>query len=56
MKHEDSSALTFPAEAVLMFDSADISTTVANYFLFVLTDKTASSEVVKVFHALEGGV
>jgi hypothetical protein len=55
MKHEDASAFTFPAEAVLMFASADISTTVANYFLFVLTKKSAT-EIVKVFHAIEGGV
>ena len=56
MRHADASAFTFPAEAMLMFDTADISTTEDNYFLFVLTDKTASSEVVKVFHALEGGL
>ena len=56
MKHQDASAFTFPTEAVLMFNVADISTTVDNYFLFVMTDKTASAEVVKVFHALEGGI
>lgn len=55
MKHQSASAFTFPSTALLMFDSADISTTVANYFLFVLTKKS-STEVVKVFHALEGGV
>lgn len=56
MRHNDASAFTFPTEAMLMFDTADISTTVDNYFLFVITDKTGSSEVVKVFHALEGGI
>ena len=56
MRHADASAFTFPSEAMLMFDTSDISTTDDNYFLFVLTDKTASSEVVKVFHALEGGL
>ena len=56
MKHNDSSAFTFPSEAVLMFDSADISTSADNYFLFVITDITSSSEVVKVFHQMVGGV
>ena len=56
MRHADASAFTFPAEAMLMFDTADISTTEDTYFLSVLTDKTASSEVVTVFHALEGGL
>jgi hypothetical protein len=55
MKHLDAGMFTFPAEAVLMFDSDDISTTVNNYFLFVLTKKS-STEIVKVFHAIEGGV
>jgi hypothetical protein len=55
MKHLDAGMFTFPAEAVLMFDSADISTTDDNYFLFVLTKKS-STEIVKVFHAIEGGV
>ena len=56
MRHADASAFTFPTEAVLMFDSADISTTADNYFLFVLVDKTSSAEIVHVFHAMEGGV
>jgi hypothetical protein len=55
MKHNDGSAFTFPTEAMLMFDSGDISTTVDNFFLFVMT-KTSSTQIVKVFHALEGGV
>jgi hypothetical protein len=55
MKHLDAGMFTFPAEAVLMFDSDDISTTDDNYFLFVLTKKS-STEIVKVFHAIEGGV
>jgi hypothetical protein len=55
MRHADASAFTFPAEAKLMFDSADISTTDDNFFLFVLTKKS-STEIVKVFHAIEGGV
>lgn len=56
MRHYDASAFTFPTGAVLMFDSADISTTADNYFLFVLVDKTSSAEIVHVFHAMEGGV
>ena len=56
MRHADASAFTFPDEAMLMFDVGDISTTDDNYFLFVLTNKTIGSEVVKVFHALEGGL
>lgn len=56
MSHTDASAFTFPTEAVLMFDSADISTTVANYFMFLMVDNTASSEIVHVFHAIEGGI
>jgi hypothetical protein len=55
MRHADASSFTFPAEAKLMFDSADISTTDDNFFLFVLTKKS-STEIVKVFHAIEGGV
>jgi len=55
MKHEDASAFTFPAEADLMFDSADISTTVANYFLFSIV-KTDATQIVHVFHAIEGGI
>lgn len=55
MKHNDGSAFTFPSEAMLMFDSADISTTADNFFLFVIT-KTSATQVVKVFHALEGGI
>jgi hypothetical protein len=55
MRHADASAFTFPAEAKLMFDSADISTTDDNFFLFVLTKKS-STQIVKVFHAIEGGV
>jgi hypothetical protein len=56
MRHNDANMYTFPAEAMLMFDIADISTTNDNFFLFVLTNKTIGSEVVKVFHAIEGGV
>ena len=56
MRHADASAFTFPTEAVLMFASADISTSADNYFLFVLVDNTASSEIVHVFHAMVGGV
>lgn len=55
MKHQDASAFTFPTEADLMFDSADISTTVANYFLFTCV-KTDATQIVLVFHSLEGGV
>lgn len=55
MKHQDASAFTFPAEADLMFATADISTTVANYFMFVCV-KTDSPQIVHVFHAIEGGV
>jgi hypothetical protein len=55
MRHNTASAFTFPAQAKLMFDVADISTTADNFFLFVLTKKS-STEIVKVFHALEGGV
>lgn len=51
----DGASVTFPTEAMLMFDVADISTTVDNYFMFVITNITASSEVVRVYHALEGG-
>jgi len=40
---------------MLMFDVADISTTADNYFMFVITNITGSSEVVRVYHALEGG-
>jgi hypothetical protein len=56
MRHNDAGAFTFPATAVLMFASADISTTVDNYFMFELVDNTVSSEIVHVFHAIEGGV
>lgn len=55
MRHADASAFTFPTEAILMFKPGDISTTDDNYFLFVLTKKS-SPQIVKVFHALEGGV
>jgi len=55
MRHQDASAFTFPTEADLMFDTADISTTVANYFMFSIV-KTTSAQVVHVFHAIEGGV
>jgi hypothetical protein len=48
MKHQDASAFTFPAQAVLLFDAADVSITVANFFCFMLVDKTASSEKVHV--------
>lgn len=51
----DGASVTFPTEAMLMFDVADISTTADNYFMFVITNITASSEVVRVYHALEGG-
>jgi hypothetical protein len=56
MRHNDAGAFTFPAEAVLMFASADISTTVDNYFMFELVDNTVAAEIVHVFHAIEGGV
>jgi hypothetical protein len=55
MRHADASAFTFPAEAKLMFDSFNLSTTDDNFFLFVLTKKS-STQIVKVFHALEGGI
>jgi hypothetical protein len=55
MSHTDAAAFTFPAEADLMFASADISTTVANYFLFSVV-KTTATQIVQVFHAIEGGV
>lgn len=55
MRHQDASAFTFPAEADLMFDTADISTTVANYFMFSIV-KIDSPQIVHVFHAIEGGV
>jgi len=55
MKHQDASPFTFPTEAVLMFDTADISTTVANYFMFSIM-KTTATQIVHVFHAIEGGV
>ena len=55
MRHADASAFEFPDEAMLMFDKEDISTTEDNYFLFVLTKKS-SPQIVKVFHALEGGL
>jgi len=54
MRHQDASAFTFPAEAVLLFDSADVSTTVANYFCFLLVDKTGAGEEVHVTLAQEG--
>lgn len=56
MRHNDATAFTFPTECMFMFDIADISTTADNYYLFQITDSTPSSEVVKVFHALEGGI
>jgi hypothetical protein len=56
MRHNDAGAFTFPATAVLMFASADISTTVDNYFMFELVDNTVAAEIVHVFHAIEGGV
>lgn len=56
MRHNDAGAFTFPTEAQLMFDSGDISTSADNYYMFVITDITGSSEVVKVFHAMVGGV
>lgn len=56
MRHADVAAFTFPATAKFMFDITDVSTTVDNFFLCKLTDKTVGAEVVKVFHALEGGV
>lgn len=55
MRHQGAGAFTFPAEADLMFDSADISTTVPNYFLFTCVKKDAT-QIVLVFHAIEGGV
>jgi hypothetical protein len=55
MKHQDSGTFTFPAEAMLMFDTVDISTTVANYFMFSIV-KTTATQIVHVFHAIEGGV
>jgi hypothetical protein len=55
MRHTDATAFTFPATADLMFASADISTTVANYFLFSIV-KTDATQIVHVFHAIEGGV
>jgi hypothetical protein len=54
MRH-DGDSITFPSQSMLMFDVAEISTTADNYFMFVITNITASSEVVRVFHALEGG-
>ena len=56
MRHNSAGAFTFPTEAMLMFDSAQISTTVDNYFMFVLTNKASGSERVRVYHALEGGI
>jgi hypothetical protein len=55
MRHQSGSAFLIPSEAVLMFDSADISTTVANYFMFSIV-KIDSPQIVHVFHAIEGGV
>lgn len=59
MKHEDASAFTFPSEALLMFDPTDpvhgIRTDIPNYLLFIITDVTASSEIVKVFIDHENG-
>ena len=55
MRHQSGSAFTFPAEADLMFATADISTTVANYFMFSIV-KIDSPQIVHVFHAIEGGV
>ena len=54
MRHQDGSAFTFPAQAVLLFDSADVSTTDANYFCFLLVDKTGAGEEVHVTLAQEG--
>jgi hypothetical protein len=56
MRHNDASAFIFPVQCKLMFDVAGISNTQDNFFLFVLTNKTPGSEVVKVFHAIEGGI
>lgn len=61
MRHADAGAFIFDDDGgtidiKFMFDVAQISTTVDNYFLMVLTDKTPGAEVVKVFHALEGGI
>ena len=54
MRHQDASAFTFPAQAILLFDSADVSTTDANFFCFLLVDKTGAGEEVHVTLAQEG--
>ena len=48
MKHEDGVAPSFPAEAVLLFDTANISTVAANYFTLILVDDTPAAEIVLV--------
>ena len=54
MKHIDASAFTFGSEAVLMFNPVNISTTVPNFFCFILLDKTIGSEIVHVSLEQEG--
>lgn len=56
IQHLDAGAFTFPPQAVLMFDPSLVSTSAANYFLLVLVGSTPGSEIVHVFHAMEGGV
>lgn len=55
MRHTDPSAFTFPTEAKLKFDTADISTVDENIFRFVITDITPSAEIVQVELLLDGG-
>jgi hypothetical protein len=54
MKHIDASAFTFGSEAVLMFNPVNISTTVPNFFCFILLDKTVGEEIVHVSLEQEG--
>jgi len=48
MRYSNASAFTFGSEAVLMFDPLNISTTVPNFFCFMLLDKTIGAEIVHV--------
>lgn len=59
MRHADASAFTFDDNSgnitfKFLFDSADISTSADNYFLFTLVDKTTDAEIVIIQHQLEG--
>gem|GEM_PF-4038706 len=54
MKHIDACAFTFGSEAVLMFNPVNISTTVPNFFCFILLDKTVGEEIVHVSLEQEG--